>query len=570
MPWARRSPCSPFVTETTPRCSDCEVCRFVAARWEVIPSEQHTPPTDVMRTGTRLVLAGEAAIPRAYPDLPGPARTCPTSSGGNAPSSPCPCVPGGRTVGAVHLSFAGAVPPDQTELDLHRARRQPGARADGLQGRAAGRARLRRLVRIDVVRDGRMHRLAVAHVDPRKVELAVALQERWPPDPQSPNGAYAVARSGKPELLVRITDEMLVAGCRDPEQLRIARELELRSALSVPLLVRGRVTGVLTWVSTDEHRLHGQDDVRFAEHLARRAATAIDIAELYSQTRAAAEQLQRAVLPEVVAGNDTWESPAWCQGCSTSSRPCATTATTTTWPPWPSAGGASRSGRRWWPPPRSGGRREPRRQAAGPATRPPGTPGRRSRCAPRAAPPRRRLVAGGRATRHRQGGRHDHAGMVAHRRRHLGGQRLDDQQAAARLSHQVIGVRVGVGVLVGGRSAGVDADADVVDPQHGQLGAPRQGHPDGPPGVPDRVADGFGHDQLGVGDLLVAARQAVAFQVLAQLAAQVAHLLCAIEVPVHVAQCALGPGGKRRGEQGKHGIGRPPRPGAESRAVRSP
>ena len=41
---------------------------------------------------------------------------------------------------------------------------------------------------IDVVEDGRLHRLAVAHVDPAKVELALALQERYPPDPDAPTG----------------------------------------------------------------------------------------------------------------------------------------------------------------------------------------------------------------------------------------------------------------------------------------------------------------------------------------------------------------------------------------------
>ena len=116
-----------------------------------------------------------------------------------------------------------------------------------------------------------------------------------------------MARTGQPELIHEITDEMLVAGCRDPEQLRIARELRLRSALLVPLWVRGRVTGVLSWVSTDEQRLYDDDDVRFAEHLARRAATAIDNSELYSQTRAAAEQLQHAVLPEALVGTDRWD-----------------------------------------------------------------------------------------------------------------------------------------------------------------------------------------------------------------------------------------------------------------------
>ena len=125
----------------------------------------------------------------------------------------------------------------------------------------------------------------------------MALQERWPPDPASPSGAHAVARSGRPELIHASPTRCSSPGRATPSSCASPASCELRSALLVPLWVRGRVIGVLTWVSTDENRLYEDDDVRFAEHLARRAATAIDNAELYSQTRAAAEQLQRAVLP---------------------------------------------------------------------------------------------------------------------------------------------------------------------------------------------------------------------------------------------------------------------------------
>ncbi len=306
-----------------------------ARRWEVVPLAQPMATTDVIRSGRRLVLVGADAIRREYPHLQGIDR-------GERTTVTLPLRVAGRTIGAIHLSRPGAAEPDPTELDFldimadtcaqaferieasDVARRQT-ARLGFLAEASIELAKsldlevtTRRVARlavptfadwcaIDVVRDGRVHRLAVAHVDPRKVDLAVALQERWPPDPDSPSGPRAVALSGRPELIHVITDEMLVAGCRDPEQLRIARELELRSALLVPLVVRGRVIGVLTWVSTDEHRLYEWDDVRFAEHLARRAATAIDNAELYSQTRAAAEQLQRAVLPQALAADDCWE-----------------------------------------------------------------------------------------------------------------------------------------------------------------------------------------------------------------------------------------------------------------------
>ena len=305
------------------------------AKWELVPLTRSMSTTDVIRSGKRLVLVGAAAIAQAFPDLPEVDR-------GERTVVTLPLRAGGRTIGAIHLSLPGAEPLDPTELDFLDimadtcaqaferieasivARRQT-ARLEFLAEASIELASsldldvtIRRVARlavptfadwcaIDVIRDGRVHRLAVAHVDPRKVELAVALQERWPPDPGSPSGARAVALSGQPELIRQITDEMLVAGARDPEQLRIARELELRSALLVPLWVRGRVIGVLSWVSSDEDRLYDEDDVRFAEHVARRAATAIDNSELYSQTRAAAEQLQRAVLPQTLAGDDSWE-----------------------------------------------------------------------------------------------------------------------------------------------------------------------------------------------------------------------------------------------------------------------
>jgi serine phosphatase RsbU (regulator of sigma subunit) len=306
-----------------------------AEKWELVPLSRSMATTDVIRSGHRLVLVGADAIARAYPDLPGIDR-------GERTVVTLPLRAGGRTIGAIHLSLPGRFTPDPTELDFLDIMADTCAQAferieaSGMARRQTARLQflaeasielassldldvtINRVARlavptfadwcaIDVIRDGRVHRLAVAHVDPRKVELAVALQERWPPDPASPSGARAVALTGRPELIHEITDEMLVAGSRDPDQLRIARELQLRSALLVPLWVRGRVIGVISWVSTDEKRLYDEDDVRFAEHLARRAATAIDNSELYSQTRAAAEQLQRAVLPQALVGDDQWD-----------------------------------------------------------------------------------------------------------------------------------------------------------------------------------------------------------------------------------------------------------------------
>ena len=70
---------------------------------------------------------------------------------------------------------------------------------------------------IDVVDDGHLRRLAVAHVDPAKVQLAHDLAERYPADPDAPHGAWQVMRTGRSELIAEITDDMLVAGAVDEE-----------------------------------------------------------------------------------------------------------------------------------------------------------------------------------------------------------------------------------------------------------------------------------------------------------------------------------------------------------------
>ncbi len=142
---------------------------------------------------------------------------------------------------------------------------------------------------IDIVEDGRLHRLAVEHVDPAKVKFAIEIAERYPSDPEAPGGVGEVMRTGRSNLVPEVTDEMLVAGAQDEEHLRLARALQLRSAVLVPLVARGRVHGVITWVAAESGRRYTESDVAFAEDLARRCALAIDNAELHSQTMEAAD-----------------------------------------------------------------------------------------------------------------------------------------------------------------------------------------------------------------------------------------------------------------------------------------
>jgi serine phosphatase RsbU (regulator of sigma subunit) len=80
--------------------------------------------------------------------------------------------------------------------------------------------------------------------------------------------------------------------------------------MAVPLKVNDRVLGVITWVAGENGRRFGERDLAFGEDLARRAAVAIDNAQLHTELREVAVRLQRAVLPASLPQVPGWEMAA--------------------------------------------------------------------------------------------------------------------------------------------------------------------------------------------------------------------------------------------------------------------
>jgi PAS domain S-box-containing protein len=136
---------------------------------------------------------------------------------------------------------------------------------------------------------GTVRQAVVAHVDEEKIKWAKELNKRYPPDYAGPTGVGQVIRTGQPEIYPEISDELLVASARDKQHLAIMRELQIKSALIVPMIARGRTLGALTLISTKKGRHYGDADLAVAMELATRAAIAIDNAQLYRSALAASE-----------------------------------------------------------------------------------------------------------------------------------------------------------------------------------------------------------------------------------------------------------------------------------------
>ena len=109
-------------------------------------------------------------------------------------------------------------------------------------------------------------------------------------------GVGAVIRTGRPEYIEEIDDQMLVADAKSPEHLDLLRRVGFGGLLIVPLRARGKVLGALVFANR-KGRLMGKGDRVLGEELSARAAMAIDNARLYSAESHIARHLAQALLP---------------------------------------------------------------------------------------------------------------------------------------------------------------------------------------------------------------------------------------------------------------------------------
>ncbi|WP_333458008.1 PAS domain S-box protein [Microcoleus sp. Pol10D4] len=133
--------------------------------------------------------------------------------------------------------------------------------------------------------DGAIEQIAVAHIDPAKLEWAYQIRDKYPLNPDDPRGTALTLRTGQSDLLPEIPDELLVQAARDSKHLEILRQVGFKSVMTVPLRTQARIIGVISFVCAESGRQYTSADLQLAEELARRASLAIDNAQLYRQAQ---------------------------------------------------------------------------------------------------------------------------------------------------------------------------------------------------------------------------------------------------------------------------------------------
>ena len=303
--------------------------------WRWLTATKMTPAADALRLGAPVVVAGSEEEAERYPgihdELPGGSVVClPLNASGQEPFGVIALIlQGGWVPGPRELDFlttlADACAQALRRIQASQLAEENAARltflaeaSEELSSSLDYRATLAKVAKlavrtladlcaVNVLQEGTLTTLAVEHNDPAKLAGTWQLQQRYPARPDAITGPPNVTRTGVSELYPRITDEMLVAAARNDEHLGLMRELNLRSALVVPLSARGHTLGAITFIRAETDRPYTAADLVVAEDLGRRAAVAIENAQLHSQTRSIALQLQRAVLPASLTHFPDWQ-----------------------------------------------------------------------------------------------------------------------------------------------------------------------------------------------------------------------------------------------------------------------
>ena len=151
---------------------------------------------------------------------------------------------------------------------------------------------------VDVVEsNGAMHRLAAVHPDPAKQSLARLLEEQWPSENSAAIGTASVVRSASPTVVTNESGAALTLAAHGPEHLRILREIGFGAILVVPLIVRARLQGAISFVSPEGDPPFTPEETVLAVDLAARCALALDNARLYREAdalRLVAEQANQS------------------------------------------------------------------------------------------------------------------------------------------------------------------------------------------------------------------------------------------------------------------------------------
>jgi PAS domain S-box-containing protein len=138
--------------------------------------------------------------------------------------------------------------------------------------------------------DGKLVNAACAHRDPEKGRQLSERLKTYSIDAVSNSVTVRAWRTGQTQFVPEVQDKHFDDLTRTETERSLLEAIRPRSVISVPLRIRERLVGVISFVRSENSRLYSDSDVALAEELALRVATAIDNAQLLASVKEADRQ----------------------------------------------------------------------------------------------------------------------------------------------------------------------------------------------------------------------------------------------------------------------------------------
>lgn len=136
--------------------------------------------------------------------------------------------------------------------------------------------------------DGKAHLLKMAHADPEKVKWAERYRRDHPVNMDNPQQGSVgwTMRTGQAFLVPEVTREMIENGASDAEQLEVLLRLNIQSVMVVPMQIKGRINGAISFMSCNAAVRYGEQEFSFAKDLANHIAVTLENTRLYDDVKA--------------------------------------------------------------------------------------------------------------------------------------------------------------------------------------------------------------------------------------------------------------------------------------------
>jgi PAS domain S-box-containing protein len=134
--------------------------------------------------------------------------------------------------------------------------------------------------------NGQLRMVAAVHDNPHKQPLLDEFAHRYQVEMQNPNNLIAqVLRTGEALLVSEAPSTLAKSVNHNSRLLELYDQLNPKSLIIIPLTARKQMLGILVLAMAESNRCYDRSDLSLALELSRRAATAMDNAQLYHKAQ---------------------------------------------------------------------------------------------------------------------------------------------------------------------------------------------------------------------------------------------------------------------------------------------